>query len=172
MSIEASASLLKKRLSRIQWGDISEDYLHSLISCARLEDIEGYGLKKHPQHSEDVSSAISGVRGEMKAHLVAREPLVVCGLLLIAKILEIYGGNAVFTPQTEDGSSVKATSILGSLAGDALTILAAERVILNFIQRLSGIASNTHRYVEQMEHSPTKLLDTRKTTPGWRVLEK
>src|SRR5690606_27245837 len=96
----------------------------------------------------------------------------VCGLPLIPLILSAYGTRASVQPLVRDGHSAAAGDVLATLEGDPRVLLAAERVALNFLQRLSGIATTTAAHVAALGSDRTRLLDTRKTTPGYRMLEK
>ncbi len=98
--------------------------------------------------------------------------MVVCGLPLLALILAAYGDRASVRLQTRDGHRVEAGAPLAALEGDPRVLLAAERVALNFIQRLSGVATAAAAHVAALGPGRTRLLDTRKTTPGYRMLEK
>ena len=80
--------------------------------------------------------------------------------------------NVVFTIETEDGEAVSAGGIIARISGDARAILSAERVALNFLGRMSGIATLTRRYVDAIAGTNAKIVDTRKTTPGLRAFEK
>lgn len=107
-----------------------------------------------------------------KAAIVAREPLVVAGLAFAIEAFgqldpEMKGRNRV-----KDGTPAEAGAVLLELEGSARALLTAERTALNFVQRLSGIATLARKYVETIEGSNAKILDTRKTTPGWRRFEK
>jgi len=169
-----SASSITDRLSRqLSWEDLDPDALQSLIEMARREDLEGFGLIKRPTQTGDVTSAVLR-RGNdpASAQLVAREELCICGLPILPMVLDAYGGGARFVPSKKDGSICKPGESIGILSGPAVQILQAERILLNFLQRLSGVASQTRLYVEALGDSATRLLDTRKTTPGYRVLEK
>ena len=111
------------------------------------------------------------------AALCARRDMVVCGMELVRIVLKVYEEasddfECKFTPLAKDGDKVSKGAKLGVIEGSARVILQAERIMLNFLQRLSGVATETAKYVEALGDSPTKLLDTRKTTPGLRVLEK
>jgi len=106
------------------------------------------------------------------AALVAREPLTACGLPLVPLILSVFGGRVAAQFTARDGATIPAGGRLATLQGDPRVLLAAERTILNFVQRLSGIATHTRRHVDALGSSRTRLLDTRKTTPGHRMLEK
>jgi len=107
-----------------------------------------------------------------RATLVAREGGVVCGLPLALEAFRLLDAKATLRIEHEDGSRVHAGEPIMFVTGHARGILSAERVALNFMQRLSGIATITARYVEAVKGTNAKILDTRKTTPGWRALEK
>ncbi|MEC9228478.1 MAG: carboxylating nicotinate-nucleotide diphosphorylase, partial [Verrucomicrobiota bacterium] len=91
---------------------------------------------------------------------------------LVPIILESYGADCSFEPQVADGDLLKKDEVIGNLCGSATILLQAERVILNFLQHLSGIATETRSYTEALKDSGTLLIDTRKTLPGYRVLQK
>jgi nicotinate-nucleotide pyrophosphorylase (carboxylating) len=112
-----------------------------------------------------------------RAALVAREAMVAAGLPLIPHVLRAYGGpegEVTFSwlGRVHDGEAVPAGETLAVLEAPAAQLLTAERVLLNFLQRLSGVATATRRHVEALGETTTRLLDTRKTTPGFRALEK
>jgi nicotinate-nucleotide pyrophosphorylase (carboxylating) len=106
------------------------------------------------------------------AYMVAREPLVVAGLDLARMAFEERGITLKFENAVEDGARIPKGSLLLAIRGNARAILEAERVALNFVQRLSGIATETRKYVDAIKGTKAKILDTRKTLPGWRKLEK
>lgn len=166
---ERSESLIK----RLSWDELDLAYLRRLVEIARDEDLSGLGLRAKPRKTGDRSTgSLSTTPRQSSADLVAREPLVVCGLPLLPLILKAYGGNAVAQLRTRDGASLKRGEALATLTGDPRVLLAAERIVLNFLQRLSGVASQTKLYADALGSSRTRLLDTRKTTPGYRMLEK
>ncbi|HTJ79154.1 MAG TPA: carboxylating nicotinate-nucleotide diphosphorylase [Rariglobus sp.] len=160
-------------LKRLAWDDLDLAHLRRFIEAARDEDLAGLGLREKPRATGDRSTAsIATAPRQGSADLVAREPLTVCGLPLIPLILSVYGGNTTAQLRVKDGRALKKGDVIATLNGDPRTLLAAERVILNFLQRLSGIATQTRRYADALGEGRTRLLDTRKTTPGWRMLEK
>jgi nicotinate-nucleotide pyrophosphorylase (carboxylating) len=106
------------------------------------------------------------------AVMVAREPLVVCGLPLAEAVFKEVSAKTEIERQAEDGARANRGQTLLHLRGPAGSILTAERVALNFVQRLSGIATMTARFVEAVAGTRARILDTRKTTPGLRQLEK
>ena len=160
-------------LKRLCWDDLDLAHLRRFVEMARDEDLAGLGLRDKPRVTGDRSTAsLATAPRQGSADLAARGPLTVCGLPLISIILSVYGGNATAQLRVKDGRAVDKGDILATLTGDPRTLLAAERVILNFLQRLSGIATQTRLYADALGKGRTRLLDTRKTTLGWRMLEK
>ncbi|HET7632618.1 MAG TPA: carboxylating nicotinate-nucleotide diphosphorylase [Gemmatimonadaceae bacterium] len=121
----------------------------------------------------DVTS-IALVRGERRARaaLVARQAGVLAGVPLAVEAFRLLDARGAIRIDAEDGSVVNAGTSILFITGHARPMLAAERVALNFLQRLSGVATLTSRYVEAVRGTRARILDTRKTTPGWRALEK
>ncbi|MEP6493969.1 MAG: carboxylating nicotinate-nucleotide diphosphorylase [bacterium] len=107
-----------------------------------------------------------------RATLVARAKGVVCGVPLALDAFRLLDPKVSIRVEHEDGVSVTPGEPVLFVTGHARGLLSAERVALNYMQRLSGIATLTARYVEAVKGTDAKILDTRKTTPGWRVLEK
>ena len=109
---------------------------------------------------------------EAAAVMIAREPLVVCGLPLAEAVFKEVSPKLKLEPLVKDGQHMHKEQPLLNVSGPTRAILTAERTALNFIQRLSGVATLTARYVEAVAGTCAQILDTRKTTPGWRHLEK
>ncbi len=109
---------------------------------------------------------------QAQAEIVSRAKGVVAGLPVAGLCFRRLDARVGFEPVVEDGARVSKNSVLARLSGPAASILKAERVALNFLQRLSGIATLTARFVHAAGDRPIKILDTRKTTPGLRILEK
>ena len=107
-----------------------------------------------------------------RATLVARSNGVVCGVPLALEAFRLLDPKASIRVEHEDGAPVCAGEPVLFVTGHARGLLSAERVALNYMQRLSGIATITSRYVDAVKGTRAKILDTRKTTPGWRALEK
>ena len=163
----------KALIQRLQWGDLDVAYLRRLVEIARDEDLAGLGLRRRPRRAGDCSTAsVAGAPRQGSAVLVAREPLIACGLGLVPLVLTAYGGRVEAQFSVRDGAAVPRGKVLATLRGDPRVLLAAERILLNFLQRLSGIATHTRRHADALGRGRTRLLDTRKTTPGYRVLEK
>ena len=121
----------------------------------------------------DITSSLTiGPRSESEGIILAREPGVLAGIPVVRRVFMHVDPKIVITPMAEEGARFKSGEILAELAGPTKGILAGERVALNLLQRLCGIAAMTRRYVDEVEGTGVTLLDTRKTTPGLRVLEK
>lgn len=124
-------------------------------------------------HTGDVTTAaVVPQAREITGRLVAKEPLVLAGLSVAARVFALVDPAIRFTPQAADGDRVEAGTVIAAFAGDAANLLQGERVALNLLQRMCGIASLTARYVAAVAGTTARVVDTRKTTPGLRVLEK
>lgn len=110
--------------------------------------------------------------GPATARIVSREEIIVCGMALCAEVLRRYDERLSLKIHIQDGKAGHIGSCLGTVEGPLRPMLSAERVVLNFLQRLSGIASMTNKYVQAIKGTRSKIYDTRKTLPGWRLLEK
>ncbi|MFZ5973823.1 MAG: carboxylating nicotinate-nucleotide diphosphorylase [Bacillota bacterium] len=108
----------------------------------------------------------------ISGHFIAKEPGVVCGLPVAARVFALVDTRIVLKPCVSDGDLVEKGSVIAEISGPARGILTGERVALNFLQRLSGIATRTRHCVDAVRGTQAKIADTRKTTPGLRVLEK
>ncbi|MDB4935822.1 MAG: Quinolinate phosphoribosyltransferase, partial [Labilithrix sp.] len=107
------------------------------------------------------------------AHGVARKAIVACGTPIAARVFGLIDASLRFTAKTDEGAAVAPGTVLWTVEGRARSILMGERVALNFTQRMCGIATATRRYVEAVpEGCVTRITDTRKTTPGLRLLER
>ena len=136
---------------------------HELIMMALQEDIGEGDITSEYFIPEDRAA---------RAFLAVREDGVVSGISLAEQVFIEVDPNLEIQILVEDGSQVSEGAMLMRIEGKARSILTAERTALNFLQRLSGIATMTARYVEKVKHTRAKILDTRKTTPGYRALEK
>ncbi len=136
---------------------------YDLVKAALAEDLAG---------GVDVTSvATIAADAELKAEFVARESGVVVGIEM-AKAVLTEVGVAGIEVLVQDGESVKAGYVLIKVTGNARAILLAERTALNFLGHLSGIATLTNQWVKAIAGTKCEIRDTRKTTPGWRELEK
>ena len=143
---------------------IDQRALQQLIELARQEDLGAAG---------DITTRIVGAEGRGRARLVAREPCVAAGMALAPAILGAFGGGELaLEGAVEDGGRVQAGELLGELAGSVGAMLSGERTLLNFLQRLCGVATLTATFVDAVAGTGAKVYDTRKTLPGWRALDK
>jgi nicotinate-nucleotide pyrophosphorylase (carboxylating) len=143
--------------------DLQRDQIQQVVRRALAEDV-GPG---------DVTSAALIPRtARGRAFIVCRAPGVVAGLAVAKEVFRQLHPSAAFKPLTADGRRARRGEKVAEIAGSVRTLLAGERTALNFIQRLSGIATLTRRCVEAVAGHDVKILDTRKTTPGLRALEK
>ncbi len=134
-----------------------------LIQMAIAEDL-GQG---------DVTSDLLFKKGAVaRANIISREEIVVCGMDVAAEILKCYDERLKLKVRINDGESAHVASRLAIIEGPLRSMLSAERVMLNFLQRLSGIATTTSKYVRAIQGTKARIYDTRKTMPGWRILEK
>lgn len=123
-------------------------------------------------HGDITSQAVIPEGTETVMQFVAREPMAVCGLTVIAHVFHAVDPMLDYHWRIDDGTRVEVGTVLASIMGDARSILAAERVALNLLQRMSGIATEVAHYVKAVEGTQAKILDTRKTMPGLRELDK
>ena len=143
--------------------NLHHDIIQQVVRVALAEDI-GHG---------DITTQSAVPAGSAAtARLVFKEAGVVAGLPLVEAVFTAVEPGLVVTPRVADGAAVNAGDVVAEVSGEARGILTGERVALNFLQRLSGIATATARYVAAVQGLPARILDTRKTTPGLRALEK
>lgn len=159
-------------IRRLRWEELDLAWLRRFAELARDEDLAGLGLAVRPLRPGDPSAALLAGAERARARVVARHPMVLAGLGMIEVVFAAYGGRCRAKPLAADGQSVPAGAAVAEVEGPAAELLSAERVLLNFLQRLCGVATRTRAHVRALGPSPTKLLDTRKTTPGFRMLEK
>lgn len=107
-----------------------------------------------------------------KANIISREEIIVCGMDVAKEILKHYDEQLKLKVYVDDSQPAHVSCRLATIEGPLRSMLSAERVMLNFLQRLSGIATTTNKYVQAIQGTKAKIYDTRKTLPGWRILEK
>ena len=134
-----------------------------LIKNALKEDIT----------SEDISTG-AVIRSAKKGcvQLICKQDGVICGLNVFARTFELLDAETVSEFYVDEGDRVSKGQLIGVITGDIRVLLSGERIALNYLQRMSGIATYTAGVVKLLEGSKTKLLDTRKTTPNMRIFEK
>jgi len=137
--------------------------LDSIISLALQEDL-GFG--------DITTQAVVSTNIKARGEFVAKQDFVLAGWPVVVRTFHHVSEKIAVESDCRDGDAVAKGSIFGTVAGPAARLLSGERVALNFLQRLSGIATLTRQFVEAVSSSGTTILDTRKTTPGLRALEK
>ena len=137
--------------------------IKAIISLALEEDI-GTG---------DITTSCTIPEGRI-AHgrFLMKEDAVICGLDICSLVFDTVDSTIEFKAFVKDGDAVKKGDIIAEVSGEARSVLTGERTALNLLQRLSGVATNTAKAVKAVEGTKAKITDTRKTTPGLRVLEK
>lgn len=142
---------------------INEEVLNCVLDSAIKEDI-GDG-----DHSSQACIPVDAIG---KAQLLVKEAGIIAGVEIAKKVFERFDPQIIIEVFIADGDQVKPGDVAFVVEGKVLSLLKAERLVLNIMQRMSGIASQTHVYVKKLEGLHTRILDTRKTTPGLREIEK
>ncbi|KEZ86085.1 nicotinate-nucleotide pyrophosphorylase [Clostridium sulfidigenes] len=142
-----------------------------MLNFLIVDDIIKRALKEDSPYGDVTVSAIVSPLERAEVDLIAKEDGIICGLDIFKRVFEILGEVEV-NLFVKDGDLVKNTMVIGKVTGNAGNILVGERIALNLLQRMSGIATLTNKYVKKLEGLNTKILDTRKTTPNLRALEK
>ncbi len=142
---------------------IMNQQIISAIQTALKEDIG----------SGDVTTlSIVPTEQQINGRFLAKADGIIAGLDVVAETFRQVDSTVTFSPNTSDGSAIKKGEIIATISGSARSILQGERVALNFLQRMSGIASMTRLFVDETDGTNAKILDTRKTVPGLRMADK
>lgn len=144
---------------------VDEAALTTLIETARLEDLG-------PQGIDATSACFIGEDERGEAAFVNREPGTIAGLSVIKTVCKVYGGRVTYSLHHSDGDQARPGTTLATLAGPMRDLLAIERIALNIMTHLSGVATLTAKYVALCKATNAKIYDTRKTLPGLRGLQK
>lgn len=142
---------------------LSNFYVENHVKSALMEDI-GFG--------DVTTESIVGEDKIFEASLVSRCDGIICGLEVFKTVFKILSDKVKVELLFKDGDKIKKGDVLAKLSGPGKYLLLGERVSLNYIQRMSGIATETHKYQEAIGELPCKIVDTRKTTPNFRAFEK
>lgn len=137
-----------------------------------LETLVAAALKEDMPHGDVTTRALLDPSLQAQARVVAKQDLTLAGVAVLRTVYRILDPAVTITATFQDGATLEAGQTFATLQGPAHSILGGERVALNFLQRLSGIATLTARFKAEIQQHPTILTDTRKTTPGLRQLEK
>lgn len=157
-------SNMDTQFHQLVWDDRLDRDWEAILRLAVAEDLGASG--------DWTSNALVPAGALGRANVVSRRPGVIAGLPAIPQTLAAFDPRLKWTPLIEDGSPASAGECVGAIEGPMRGMLAAERVLLNMLGHLSGIATLTRRYVQAVADTKARLYDTRKTTPGWRRLEK
>ena len=143
---------------------LTKNDFDQLLKLALFEDVQSTG--------DLTCLALVSESAQGAAAIVARTEGILSGIPLVPHILSAVDSNLAWKPALEDTAELTRGTVVGTIRGSARGLLQAERLILNFLGRLSGIATLTKKYVDALRGTQSQIYDTRKTTPGWRRLEK
>jgi len=143
-----------------------------LMLTLDLDDLIRHALKEDIHTGDLTTQACVPDRRPATARLVAKEPFVLAGLQVAERVFTLLDPAVSFDALTTDGARLQAGAVVARISGDAASLLQAERVALNLLQRMCGIATLTSCYVAAVSGTRARIVDTRKTTPGLRMLEK
>ena len=142
------------------------------LNLAKVRPLIQMAIEEDLGRGDKTSELLFKEDTKAKATIISREEIVVCGMDIAREILKSYDEKLKLNVRIDDGESAHVGSKLGTIEGPLRSMLSAERVMLNFIQRLSGISTTTRKYVRAIQGTKARIYDTRKTMPGWRLLEK
>ena len=155
---------MKQDFAQVRWDEQLVDDLRQLIRLAVREDLDRYC------DWTTVSLVPQDAKG--KANIVSREHGIISGLAAIQEGIDELNADIQITLHAQDGDRVEPKSVVATVSGSARDVLTTERILLNLVGRCSGIASLTRQFADLVSHTKARIYDTRKTTPGWRRLEK
>lgn len=140
--------------------------------CHQVDHIIEMAIDEDVGHG-DITTSYLGLSGQTgQGGIIAKERLVLAGLELVGRVFESIDPEMIVYGDYADGDFVDEGTRVLTVEGDMAALLIGERTALNFLQRMSGIATHVRKYVDILTGYPVRLVDTRKTVPGWRVLEK
>lgn len=142
------------------------------MSSAQIDDIILRALAEDAPWGDVTSEAFLPTSARAAATLVPREPGILSGIDVFARVFELVDADVVIELAAVDGSRFEPGVVLARVEGSAHSVLRAERIALNLTQRMSGIATMTARFVDTVAGTSARIVDTRKTTPGLRILER
>lgn len=137
-----------------------------------LDDMLLNALKEDIHTGDLTTQAVVPGERPAQARLLSKESMTVAGMQVAARVFSLLDTSVIFCAESSDGQFVDRGTVLARVTGDAAILLQGERVALNLLQRMSGIATLTTRYVQAVAGTKARIVDTRKTTPGLRILEK
>ena len=155
---------MKKDFQQTVWDDRLQNDWAALLRLAVNEDLGTSG--------DCTTNALVADNAQGRAVVAARQSGIIAGVPAVEMTLHHINPKLRWSPHAKDGDRIECGGCVGAIEGPARGLFAAERILLNLLGRLSGIATLTRRYVDLVAHTKARIYDTRKTTPGWRRLEK
>lgn len=155
---------MSQDFAQVLWNEQLEDDCRQLVRLAVREDLDRF--------CDWTTVSIVPAEAEAMANIVTREAGIISGLRVAEVAVDEMQANIAIEAKCQDGDSVAVGQTVATLKGSARDLLTTERILLNFIGRLSGIATLTSQFATKVAHTKARVYDTRKTTPGWRRLEK
>ncbi len=155
---------MRQDFAPVAWDEQLVDDLRQLIRLAVREDLDRY--------CDWTTVSLVPQEATGKANIVSRETGIISGLRAIQEGIDELHADIQISLHKQDGDPVEVKSVVATVEGSARDILTTERILLNIVGRCSGIASLTRHFVDRVAHTKARIYDTRKTTPGWRRLEK
>ncbi|OQA04035.1 MAG: Nicotinate-nucleotide pyrophosphorylase (carboxylating) [Planctomycetes bacterium ADurb.Bin401] len=143
-----------------------------MLNSKRVDQLIDMAIEEDFGGRDPSSELMIPPKATGKTYIMTREEIVVCGMGIAREVLKRYDKRLKLKIYIRDGKRANVADKLGVIEGPVRPMLSAERVVLNFLQRLSGISTMTYKYVHAVRGTKAKILDTRKTIPGWRELEK
>jgi len=147
-------------------------YMPQLLDRKRLRRLWENALEEDGADNDLTSMVAVSATQAAEGVVVAREPGVFAGAAVFDVLKEAYPTELATVPRVEDGSELQPGTVIADIAGSARQLLAIERTLLNFLQRLCGVATTTRAYMNAVVGTRARICDTRKTIPGWRQLDK
>ena len=142
-----------------------------MLTSKLIDDLIEIALREDIGHGDITSNAIEN-DSQAVFNFIAKEEFILCGTLIAQKVFKKIDPSLEVEFSINDGEMPKMNKIFGTVKGKTTSILKGERTALNFLQELSGIATNTQKFIKKLNSPGIKILDTRKTTPGHRILQK
>ena len=142
------------------------------MSAQNINTLINSALREDAARKDITTNLLISASHTSSGTIIVKEDAVLCGLAIAKKVFKKLDKNIHFQAKFEDGAKVKRNTIIATLKGKTKPILKGERIALNFLGYLSGIATNTYHYTQKIRRQKAKIYDTRKTTPGLRMLEK
>lgn len=146
--------------------------INGVTSKVNIDEYIMRALKEDITSEDVTTNAVMPQYCLGRAELICKQDGIICGLEIFERVFQLLDPSTVFETNLKDGDQVHAGQLMGVVKGDIRVLLSGERTALNYMQRMSGIATYTAEYVAELEGFHTRLLDTRKTTPNMRPFEK